>query len=63
MREVFHSSLEDVQNRLVEIAELVTVAMDKATRSFSTSDVSLAEEVIEADAIIDEIMKATKEAT
>lgn len=54
MREVFHQSLEDVQARLVEIAELVTVAIDKATRAFGTSDVSLAEEVIEADAIIDE---------
>jgi phosphate transport system protein len=54
MREVFHPSLEDVQGRLVEIADLVTVAIDKATRAFGTSDVSLAEEVIEADAIIDE---------
>ncbi len=54
MREVFHQSLEDVQGRLVEISELVTVAIDKATRAFGTSDVSLAEEVIEADAVIDE---------
>ncbi|WP_022878950.1 phosphate signaling complex protein PhoU [Microbacterium sp. B19] len=54
MREVFHQSLEDVQNRLVEIAELVAVAIDRATRAFGSSDVSLAEEVIEADAIIDE---------
>lgn len=54
MREVFHQSLEDVQGRLVEIAELVTVAMDKATTAFGTSNVSLAEEVIEADAVIDE---------
>ncbi|MDR6867578.1 phosphate transport system protein [Microbacterium resistens] len=54
MREVFHQSLEDVQSRLVEIAELVTIAIDKATRSFATSDVSLAEEVIADDAHIDE---------
>ncbi|WZH35648.1 MAG: phosphate signaling complex protein PhoU [Microbacterium enclense] len=54
MREVFHQSLEDVQSRLVEIAELVTVAIDRATRAFGSSDVTLAEEVIEADAIIDE---------
>ncbi|WP_374975120.1 phosphate signaling complex protein PhoU [Microbacterium trichothecenolyticum] len=54
MREVFHQSLEDVQGRLVEIAELVTIAIDKATRAFGTSDVALAEEVIEADAVIDE---------
>jgi len=54
MREVFHQSLEDVQGRLVEIAELVTVAIDKATRAFGTSDVALAEEVIEADSVIDD---------
>jgi len=54
MREVFHQSLEDVQSRLVEISELVTVAIDKATRAFGTSDVTLAEEVIADDQIIDE---------
>ena len=53
MREVFHQSLEDLQNRLVEIADLVTVAIDKATRAFATSDVALAEEVIADDAKID----------
>lgn len=54
MRELFHQSLEDVQARLVEVAELVAVAIDKATRAFSTSDVALAEEVIEDDHTIDE---------
>lgn len=54
MREVFHQSLEDVQSRLVEISELVTVAIEKATRAFGTSDVALAEEVIDADEVIDE---------
>ena len=54
MREVFHQSLEDVQARLVEISELVTVAIEKATRAFGTSDITLAEEVIDADAIIDD---------
>ena len=54
MREVFHQSLEDVQTRLVEVSELVATAIEKATRAFGTSDVALAEEVIDADAIIDE---------
>ena len=54
MREVFHQSLEDVQSRLVEIAELVTVAIERATKAFGTSDVTLAEEVIEADQVIDD---------
>ncbi|GAA5147964.1 phosphate signaling complex protein PhoU [Microbacterium pseudoresistens] len=54
MREVFHQSLEDVQSRLVEIADLVVTAIDKATRAFAGSDVALAEEVITDDALIDE---------
>ncbi|MDL9981071.1 phosphate signaling complex protein PhoU [Microbacterium sp. ASV49] len=54
MREFFHQSLEDVQERLVEISDLVTVAMDKATQAFSASNVALAEEVISEDSIIDE---------
>ncbi|MBN9213571.1 MAG: phosphate transport system regulatory protein PhoU [Microbacterium sp. SCN 70-200] len=54
MREVFHQSLEDVQARLVEISELVTVAIEKATRAFGSSDVTLAEEVIEEDQVIDD---------
>jgi phosphate transport system protein len=54
VREVFHQSLEDVQGRLVEISELVSVAIEKATQAFGSSDVSLAEEVIDADNVIDE---------
>lgn len=54
VREVFHQSLEDVQARLVEISELVSVAIQKATQAFGSSDVALAEEVIEADSIIDD---------
>ncbi|MBN9183821.1 MAG: phosphate signaling complex protein PhoU [Microbacterium sp.] len=54
MREVFHQSLEEVQDRLVEIADLVTAAIDKATTAFAPSDVSLAEEVIDADSVIEE---------
>jgi phosphate transport system protein len=54
MREVFHQSLEDVQSRLVEIADLVTIAIDKATRAFGTSDIALAEEVIDDDSVIDD---------
>jgi len=54
MREVFHQSLEELQSGLVEIAELVATAMQKATTAFATSDVTLAEEVIDADSVIDE---------
>lgn len=46
MREVFQNQLSDVQQRLVEMAESVTVIMDKASRAFLTSDVALADEAI-----------------
>ncbi|MGK0716327.1 phosphate signaling complex protein PhoU [Leucobacter sp. W1153] len=47
MREVFQQELAEVQSRLVQIAELVEIAIQQATTSFRTSDVSLAELVIE----------------
>ena len=55
MRDVFQQELHEVQQRLVEIAELVAEAMRKATTAFQNSDISLAEQVIEEDARIDEL--------
>jgi len=46
MREVFQNQLSDVQTRLVEMAESVTVIMDKASNAFLTSDVAMADEAI-----------------
>ncbi|HKH08783.1 MAG TPA: phosphate signaling complex protein PhoU [Agromyces sp.] len=54
MREVFQQELREVQERLVEIAGLVAESIDKATRAFNVSDVSLAEEVIADDNRIDQ---------
>lgn len=55
MREVFQQELHDVQERLVEIAELVAIAIKKSTDAFHNSDIALAEQVIEEDARIDEL--------
>ncbi len=54
MREVFQQELAEVQDRLVELAELVAESIDKATRAFHQSEVSLAEEVIANDNLIDQ---------
>ena len=54
MREVFQQELREVQDRLVEIATLVEMAIDLATRAFSESNVSLAERVIADDHRIDQ---------
>ncbi|MGI6877851.1 phosphate signaling complex protein PhoU [Microbacterium sp. gxy059] len=61
MREVFHDTLEEIQNRLVEISELVATAIEKATRAFETGDVALAEEVIANDDTIDQLVLTTDE--
>src|SRR5690606_26950944 len=61
MREVFHQSLEELQARLAEITDLVTIAIEKATTAFANSDVALAEEVITDDVKIDELAVALDE--
>src|SRR6195952_4197244 len=55
MREVFQQELKEVQDRLVEIAELVVISIQNATQAFNKSDVTLAEEVIANDNKIDEL--------
>ena len=55
MREVFQQELREVQERLVEIAALVEVSIENATRAFNESNVSLAEAVIADDDKIDEL--------
>jgi phosphate transport system protein len=54
MREVFQQELQEVQERLVEIAGLVAVSIENATTAFNDSDVTLAEKVIADDDRIDE---------
>lgn len=53
MREVFQQELREVQERLVEIADLVAISIDHATHAFNESNVSLAETVIADDDQID----------
>ena len=54
MREVFQQELAEVQERLVEIATLVEISIENATRAFNEQDVALAEMVIADDNKIDE---------
>jgi phosphate transport system protein len=55
MRAVFQQELADVQDRLVEIAELVLDSIRDATTAFNAADVALADKVIAADPNIDEL--------
>ena len=53
MREVFQQELREVQERLVEIATLVSISIDNATTAFNESNVALAETVIADDDKVD----------
>jgi phosphate transport system protein len=55
VRDVFQQELREVQERLVEIAELVVLSIENATTAFNESDVRLAEEVIADDDRIDSL--------
>jgi phosphate transport system protein len=55
VRDVFQQELREVQDRLVEIAELVAVAMRNAVGAFNSSHVGLADAVIADDVKIDEL--------
>ncbi|HEV7741280.1 MAG TPA: phosphate signaling complex protein PhoU [Pseudolysinimonas sp.] len=53
MREVFQQELREVQDRLVEISDLVANSIQNATQAFNESNVALAETVIADDDKID----------
>jgi len=61
MRELFQQELKEVQDDLVDIAQLVYQAMSDAVTAFNKSDVELAETVIARDDQIDEAVKALDE--
>lgn len=46
VRDIFESELQEVQDRLVEIAEDTARIIEKASKAFNTSDVVLADEAI-----------------
>jgi phosphate transport system protein len=61
MRELFQQELHEVQDRLVDIAELVVSAITDAVEAFNKSDVTLAESVIVRDNKIDDAVVALDE--
>lgn len=63
MREVFQQSLHEVQERLVEIAGLVEVSIQKATTAFAQSDVALAEQVIDVGDEVEALVLTLDEQT
>lgn len=63
MRDVFQQELREVQDRLVQLAELVAGAISDATEAFASSDVELAEQVVERSDTADLLAAALDEIT
>lgn len=63
MREVFQQELREVRDRLVQIAELVETAIQQATTAFGSSDVALAEQVIDGGEQVDQLAAELDELT
>jgi phosphate transport system protein len=61
VREVFHTELDHLAERLQEMTGLVGAAMGSATRALLTADLRLAESVIAADAQVDEAQRELDE--
>ncbi|MFM6842103.1 MAG: phosphate signaling complex protein PhoU [Candidatus Planktophila sp.] len=55
MRDAFHEDLDSINQTLVEMSNLVSSAMGRATTSLLTGNLELAEEVIAADDRVDAI--------
>ncbi len=61
MRDTFHDELDQIGVALVEMSKLVGTAMSKATAALLGADLTLAEEVITADEVVDRLHIETEE--
>jgi phosphate transport system protein len=61
MRNTFHDELARIGSVLVDMTKLVSCAMSKATTALLTADLTMAEEVITADAEIDRLYRETED--
>ncbi|HEX3792581.1 MAG TPA: phosphate signaling complex protein PhoU [Pseudonocardiaceae bacterium] len=61
MREAYHDQLGELAGHLAEMCGMVSVAMERATSALLDVDLTLAEQVIEEDAKVDEARTAYEE--
>jgi phosphate transport system protein len=57
MREAYHEQLDSISEGLLEMAHLVGSAMGRATTALLDADLKLAEDVIAADAKVDDLQR------
>lgn len=55
MRDAYHESLEEIDTQLVEMTRLVGRSMSRATQALLDADLTVAEEVIAEDALLDAV--------
>ena len=60
MRDAYHDDLDAISTSLVEMANLAGSAMSRATTALLDADLTLAEMVITADDLIDELYRETE---
>ncbi len=63
MRDIYHDELDDIGNRVLEMINLVAVAMDRATEALLDADLALADQVISDDDRIDAMRSELEDRT
>jgi phosphate transport system protein len=53
MRDIYHDELDDIGKKVIEMTNLVAVAMDRATQALLDANLSLAEQVMSSDKRVD----------
>jgi len=63
MRDVYHDELDDIGKGVIEMTNLVAVAMERATQALLDANLALAESVMEADKRIDTLRTSLEDRT
>ncbi len=63
MRDAYHDELDAITEQLVEMTRQVAAAVDLATQALLTSDLSIAESVIDGDAAVDALRENVERRT
>lgn len=63
MRDVYHDELDDIGKGVIEMTNLVAVAMERATQALLDANLALAESVMEADKRIDALRTSLEDRT
>jgi phosphate transport system protein len=63
MRDIYHDELDDIGKRVVEMTNLVAIAMERATQALLDANLALADQVIADDRRIDNLRSELEDRT